>query len=291
MPEVERGQRPEGDDQVSGPVPEQQASVAQALAEAWGRIATLESEQIRLLELRAEELDRQNKLLRSNPQVQAGQAVSATARTETLTPAYLARALVAVEEQVLMVEAYAAQGDNSSAAQAKVLAATTTCSTLSRLCDDDRFHEILMRMQPEADEPSANLTKTVTEACFKEAEVQILELVGLSRSLAEQHVGAAIDAFNRDPSGSIARLQKPMTFLRDVRALRDAACQSAELISAGIRRQRSRDRWRKLLTLGLGGTLLVTANAIGAMLIGDGGVAASGAIGSAAVGAALPLSL
>lgn len=148
-----------------------------------------------------------------------------------------------------------------------------------------------MQMKSEADEHERSLSEAVARSSFREMEVQILELVGLSRTLAEQHVGAAIDAYNTDPSGSISRLQNPMALLRDVRALRDAACQSAELISSGIRRQQSRDRWKRVLTLGLGGTLLVTANALGAALIGDGGQAASGAIGSAAVGAALPLNL
>ena len=80
-----------------------------------------------------------------------------------------------------------------------------------------------------------------------------------------------------------------MTFLDDLRQLRDASCQSADLLGQGIRRQQSRQRWKKLLTFGLGGTIIVVANGAGTALLGPIGVAASGAIGSAAVGVAAQL--
>jgi hypothetical protein len=249
---------------------------------------------MRLLEDRAADLERDNDLLRQGLEIGATTPpLRAPARTVPLAPAYLARALVSVEEHLADLEGFAALGDESAAGRAKVMAVTKTCSTFSRLCDDDRFHNVLMRMQREADEHAASVQQTVTGSAngvaFWELEVQLLELAGLSRLLAEQHVDRAIDAYNADPSGSMLRLQNPMVFLGDLRTLRDATCQSADLLAAGVRRQQSRARWKKILTFGLGGTLIVTANGIGTAFLGPGGVAASGAIGSAAVGAAVPM--
>lgn len=80
-----------------------------------------------------------------------------------------------------------------------------------------------------------------------------------------------------------------MMFLDGLRQLRDASCLTADLLAQGIRHERSRQRWKKLLTFGLGGTVIVAVNGIGTALLGPAGVAASAAIGSAAVGVAVQL--
>jgi hypothetical protein len=121
---------------------------------------------------------------------------------------------------------------------------------------------------------------------FRDNEIQLLQVAGLPEILAHEHVDAAIAAYNTSPDSALHRLQTPMLMLSDLRRLRDASCQTADLLSSGIRQQQSRQRWKKILTFGLGGTLIVTVNSIGTALLGPPGVAASGAIGSAALGVA-----
>jgi hypothetical protein len=202
------------------------------------------------------------------------------------------------------MEGFAGIGDQGAAAKAKVLAATQACSAMTRLCDDDRFHEALEQVHIEVGEHSSKVHNVIngqltgavpgngegkTQNWFRTVEVQLLELSGLARSLAQQHTDAAIAAFLSDPQPSLTRAQNPMSFLGDVRSLRDAMCQSADLISANVGKEQSRRRWKRLLAFGLGGTLIVTVNAAGTAVLGPAGVAASGAIGSAAVGAAVTM--
>ena len=118
-----------------------------------------------------------------------------------------------------------------------------------------------------------------------EVEVSLLRIAGLTDQLAQKHVNSAISAFNADPKRALDRMTNPMLLLGDIKSLQEATCQSSDLLSQGIRQQRSRQRWVKILTFGVGGTLIVAANAAGTAFLGPVVIAASGAIGSAAIGA------
>lgn len=253
-------------------------------------VRTLQQEQVELLAARADALQAENTRIRSEVSTAPFSSQQAPA-TERAVPPYIARALIAVESDLADMETFTAVGNDNAAAQAKVAAATRTCLTLQRLCDDDAFHSTLMTMQEHAQEMGATVASHVhgstDSGTFRDVEVQLLELIGLSRALAERHVDSAIAAYDGTPAEALARIQNPMRFLADLRSIRDASCELKDVLSLGVRRQQSRTKWRKILTFGLGGTAIVAANALGTAILGPAGVAASGAVGSAAVGVAV----
>jgi hypothetical protein len=235
-------------------------------------------------------------------------------RTEPLTPPYIARAVIAVEGHLSDMERFAATGNEIAAQESRVAAASRCCSALRRLCDDDDFLQILVsmgnliseresedgipnattrRMADTNDEPtiSDQINAVLSDerfryGSFRELEIQLLQISGLPEILAEAHIDAAHKAYYRNPDSAIERLQNPMTFLSNLRALREASCLSADFLSESLRNRKARQRWKKLLTFGLSGTLIVAANSAGTAILGPVGVAASAAIGSAAVGVA-----
>lgn len=265
------------------------AQLGRELAALRCRVAALETEQARLLARYAADLESENARLRSGSGA-TGTTAPDTA-VERLSAPYIGRALVAVENHLAEMERWAALGNDVAASQSKVAAATRACQALRRICDDQGFVEVLMFMQSHAEKHPADVAPTLSDPTgrFKEQEVEILQLAGLTRLLAQQHVDAAMDAYNTDSGGAMERVQNPMLFLTDLRKLRDASCLTADLLSQGLQQQQSRQRWKKILTFGLGGTAIVVANGVGTALLGPGGVAASGAIGSAAVGVAVEL--
>jgi hypothetical protein len=212
-----------------------------------------------------------------------------------LPPLTLGRALVAIEDHLADMERFAATGDDAAARESKIAAVLRACSTLRRLCDYDDFYHVLSTMQEHVMNQANSIPGqvsgpgTVGYGTFRDVEVQLLQLAGLPGVLAQTHVDAAITAYQENPTGAQDRLRNPMTFLGDLRQMRDTTCLTADLLSQGIRQERSRQRWKKLLTFGLGGTLIVAVNSVGTVLLGPAGVAASGAIGSAAVGIAVQL--
>lgn len=291
-PPMEGSQRPEQpqDGQSTSPVSE--------LAELNRRVAGLELEVTRLRPATAE----------------AASTESVTASLAPLMPPYIAQAVVAVEGHLADMERFVATGNEIAAQQSRIAAAMRCCTALRRICDDDNFLEVLMSMRDLVSvPPAANLTPRVdanrrsgTQASFfsfgevddiitggilrnssfRELEVQILRIAGLPEILADAHVDAAIDAYRRNPVVAFERLQDPMVFLTSLRSLREASCLSADFLLESIRQQQTRQRYKKLVTFGLSGTLIVAANSVATALLGPIGVAASGAIGSAAVGVA-----
>jgi hypothetical protein len=263
------------------------------LSELRARVAALEAEQARLLAGYATSLETEVARLRSiGPQVTPGEA--AERRGKPLTPPYLGRALVAIEDHLADMETFAAAGNYEAARQSKLAAAARGCSTLRRLCDDDDFHKVLMTMQEQltqlgGQEKSISDWISGTSPSFRDLEVELLELAGLPLVLAQTHVDQAIAAFQADQTAAYNLMRNPMKFLGDLRQLRDLSCQTADLLSQGIHREQSRRRWKKILTFGLGGTLIVVVNGISTAVLGPIGVAASGAMGSAAVGVAAQL--
>jgi len=193
------------------------------------------------------------------------------------------------------MERFAATGDEMAAQQAKVAAAMRCCGILRRLCDDDEFLEMLVTRGRYARVPDSTLDAgTVGSATelnaserepeisdriripgFREIEIQLLQLVGLPEILAQTHIDIAITEYQEHPFRALRRLQDPVTFLRDLRQLRDASCLTADSLSQSLRERKTRQRLKKLLTFGLSGILIVTANGIGTAMLGPGGVAAS----------------
>lgn len=269
--------------------------IALELAQLRSRVAALEADYAQALQARALNLETEIARLHSAPQPGAWAEVAE--RREQLTPAYVGRALVAVEDHVADMDRFAAVGDDEAARRSKVAAASRACSVLKRLCDDSDFHRILGTMQVQVTTQENNISPVVNgylpdrkiSASFRDAEIELLQLAGLPKLLAQLQVDSAVAAFSSETADWQDRIKNPMTFLADLRQLRDASCLSADLLAQGIRHERSRERWRKILTFGLGGTLIVVANGVGTVLLGPVGVAASGAIGSAAIGVAVQL--
>jgi hypothetical protein len=257
------------------------------------RVAALETEHARLLAGYAEVMESEIARLRSiNMPTVSGR--EAEPRREPLTPSYLGRALTAIENDLANMETSIAIGDEAAARRSKVMAAKRSCLVLGQLCDDDDFNQVLLTMQVNIGQQEPFIASHISgtpadQVPFRELEIQLLELAGLPEILAAKHVDNALAAYWADSTGALDRMRNPMIFMRDLRSLRDVSCQTADLLSQGLRKEQSRQRWRKLLTYGLGGTVIVVANSIGTALLGPVGVAASGALGSAAVGAAASL--
>jgi hypothetical protein len=263
-------------------------------------VAALEAEHAQLLAGHAANMESEIARLRSVTLPAVSEEAAEESR-QPLTPSYLGRALVAIEDHLADMERFVAIGDEAAARQSKVAAALRSCSTLQRLCGDDDFHGMLMTMQEQVAQHEAAIPNVIAGtlqlatagassiATFYDAEIQLLQLAGLPQLLAQTHIAGATAEYYLQPSGWQDRVKNPMKFLADLRQLRDASCLTADLLSQGIRHERSRQRWKKLLTFGLGGMVIVTANGVGTALLGPAGVAASAAIGSAAVGAAVQL--
>jgi hypothetical protein len=282
--------------------PGSSASNGDAIGVLRARVVELEVENVRLLERYAASLEVENQRMRdavgtlaaSGPDL--GETAEVTvddARPMPLTAATLARDLTRVEDQLAVVDRLVTLGDNRGAAKARVAAATLACRAFARVCDDADFRQRMFELQAHASQlPPGGpvLSELSTEfSDFRGAEVALLELTGLTRELADRHVDAAIAAFDGGRSQVPGRRRDPESLMDDLRSLRDATCQSADVLVLGVRREASRARWRKVLTYGLGGTVIVAANGLGAALLGPAGVAASQAIGSAAVGVAATL--
>ena len=265
------------------------------------RVAELEAENTRLLERYATSLEQENRRIRDTMSAESGDGSDLTnameidtgiARRVSVTAAALARDLTSVEDQLAEVDRLVAVDDRRGAAMARVAAARRACRAFTRVCDDADVRQRMMEVQAHASALPARLALSdigIPFGDFRSAEIAVLELVGLTRDLAEKHVDAAIAAFEGRQPPAAARSQDPSSMLNDLRALRDATCQGADVLALGVRREASRARWRKILTYGLGGTVIVAANGLGTALLGPAGVAASQAVGSAAVGVAAAL--
>jgi hypothetical protein len=274
-----------------------QCADATAFAELSSRVAALEAEQARRLANDAASADAQVAQLPSP----AGKKVPESFE-EPLTPPYLARALVAIEDHMADMERFVAVGDDAAARMSKLAAASRACSALKRVCDDDDFHRLLVAMQLQASEHHSNIPNTVhgkltvpgpvgapnqSTVDFRDLEIQLLAIAGLPALHAQALVDGAMGAYDDQQSGWYSRLTNPMAFLADLRRLRDASCLTADLLAQGIRSKPARQRWKKVLTFGVGGVLIVAVNGLGTVLLGPVGAATSGAIGSAAIGIAV----
>jgi hypothetical protein len=295
VPEIESTRT---DDDQPPSVTEPAAPRPENLNALRAQVNALESEQAELLEKLALSLEVENARLRMMDPINAPSFEDSQAPNGPISPAYLARALTKVEDLVSEMEASIAIGDQAAAANSKVKAASVACQVLRQLSEDDEFRDVLMTMQSETvvhqQEIPAYLRGEAPVTSpgnrpFRDVEVSLLRIAGLTEQLAQKHVDNAIAMFDAEPTRALDRMTNPMILLRDLKSLQEATCQSADLLSQGLRQQRSRQRWVKILTFGVGGTLIVAANAAGTALLGPVGIATSGAIGSAAIGAGVQL--
>src|SRR5579871_3236204 len=121
-----------------------------SLANEAENASSQESQQVRVAQLtdlskRVTELEIE--IARLQPETQAAPEESLRFRQLPLTPPYVSRAVVAVEDHLADMERFAATGDEAAAQKAKVAAAMRCCSTLRRLCDDDDFLQMLVTMK------------------------------------------------------------------------------------------------------------------------------------------------
>lgn len=305
---------PETDDSHAGPTEEDAIEQAHGdLADSLtpesesidafkSRVATLEAENSELLSRYAAQLQRENQRIRqameSRPspagRTTPGAPIAVPGKAAApVTPSRLGRDLAAVENHLADMERFAAVGKMEDAAQAKVAAAMRACNSLRNVCDDADFRQLLMVMPGNAHklprDQQSPLDTQLAFGSFRDVEIALLELIGLNHVLAEKHVIDAAAAFTANPQAAMTRIEDPAALLDDLRALRDATCQSADVLAMGVQREASRTRWRKILAYGLGGTVIIAVNGFATTLLGPVGVAVSQAIGCAAVGVAAPL--
>jgi hypothetical protein len=210
-----------------------------------------------------------------------------------ITPVYVASALSDVERSLDEMEMQARLENWEAAARAKLTAANTACRVLTDICRDPAFLRELQVLSQHATAHGNQVPSTMDDSnAFNEfltREVQLLRLAGLSEELARQHLeqGATEYRKQQQPTRDIAleRIQNPVMLLDALGELRDATCTSADLLAMGVRNAQSRSRWRKVVTFGVGGSLIVASNALAIPLLGPAAAAVSGAVGSAAIGA------
>jgi hypothetical protein len=220
--------------------------VSSDLTELRNRVVALETEHARLLAGYAEGMESDITRLRSI-NMPAVSGLEAEPRSEPLTPSYLGRALTAIENDLANMETSIAIGDEAAARRSTVMAAKRSCLVLGRLCDDDDFNQVLLTMQVDVAQQQPLIASHISgtpgdQAPFRELEIQLLELAGLPEMLAIKHVDNALAAYWTDPTSSLDRMQNPMIFIRDLRRLRDVSCQTADLLSQGLRQEQSRQR-------------------------------------------------
>jgi hypothetical protein len=276
------------------------------------RLAELERGYSRLLESENERL-RAELHFSLRPEAAAAEPRETTVAAPTSealhSPAYLTPAAIEVNRRCDEVEMYARLENWSAARTASLAAVTTACRTLRRVCADREFSLGLRQLSlhasqqeshvlnvvpvpplqgdaayPVAAAPEAPSTKW-TEFLAKETE--ILQILGMSAEMAKAHISIGHEAYAVDPKQHLAMAQTPEQFMALLEMLRDDVCTSADAIALGIRHEKSRKRWKKVLVNGISGTLVVGANAAGTVLLGPLGVAISGALGSAAVAVAV----
>jgi len=274
------------------------------------RVAALERERELLMERYARKLELDNEQLRAvlgtgpdfasppgpvnavAPNWPAPDMAEAAAPGLTSPSATLARVLARVESQVDDVERLAAAGESASAVHIALQATRRSAAALQATLADAELRENLVTlMTPDAEPPpppsiSSYLVPLGGNANvpFRVAEIAVLQLAGLHRSLATKHVDAAITEYEQfvPPRSSVDLRQ----VLDQIEAAERSIAQTATILPLVISQPPQRLRWRKLVTYGLGGTLIVAANAGAATILGPVAAAVSAAVGSAALGAA-----
>ncbi len=273
------------------------------------RVAALEREREMLMERYARQLEFDNEQLRallgSGPDVASSPGSStdavpssgaapdlAAAAAPASAAAMLARILGGVEGQVDDVERLAAAGELASAVDTALQVTRRSAAALRATVADAELRENLVTSMTPLDSPLPppsiqNYAITVggnESVTFRVAEIAVLQMAGLRRSLAEKHVDAAIAEYEQlaPPRSSVDLHQ----VLDRIEAVQHAVAHAETVLPFVINQPPQRLKWRKLVTYGLGGTLIVAANAGAAVVLGPVAAAVSAAVGSAALGAA-----
>jgi hypothetical protein len=199
-------------------------------------------------------------------------------------PAYMAASLAQVEDALLHRDVALHVGDNDIARDFEEQAAGLACVALTRAADE---------LQVPADVPMgqsySNFLRTgqgepLDMLTFRDQEVHLLRLTGLSQDLAVKHFETALETF-RLSNISIATEEDARKALK---AGADAACATHELLAqarrTAVATRRRRQRLRRVL-VALGGAVIAVANPLAIPLIGPVAVGVSVVLGSGAAGA------
>jgi hypothetical protein len=209
-------------------------------------------------------------------------------------PNYLTMTLTQVEELLLRRDVALHDGDDDALAALDERISGLTCVGLTRASDDiDLPRDMVigpehMRFLREDSTPT-NDNAGLSVAEFREREIALLRLIGLSNDLARTHVDQALRM--------VRTKEVTVRDQLDVRiAVRDAAtgaCRAHDAILES-RRTREKNRRQRLIhkrwAVALGGVTIVAADAAGDALGGMGFfTAASATLGAGAAGAAANL--
>ena len=300
MPRVDRTNLGGTDaDNRTPPTTDQFSPTDTAMESMARRIKELEEDRAAIEGRYIAHLEAENERLRSPdatfPATAAGEPQEPL--SQPATPVYVASALSDIERSLAEMEMQTRLENWAAATRAKLAAANTACRVLTDICGDAAFLRDLQMLSQHAakhgNQVPSTIEKNTTFDEFLAREVQLLRLAGLTEGLARQHVEqGATEYRNQRHAGeqedtALERIQNPAMLLDALRELRDVTCTSADLLAMGVRNAQSRSRWRRIVTFGVGGSLIVASNALAIPLLGPAAAAVSGAIGSAAIGAGI----
>jgi hypothetical protein len=201
-------------------------------------------------------------------------------------PAYVAASLAQAENALLHRDVALQAGDEDIARDCEEQAAGLACIALTRAADELQIPSEVLADQSHGDFLRTGLSAppNINMSQFREQEIHLLRLVGLSQELAIKHLEASFDAF-RESTISIVTVEDVR---KGLRAGADAACATQELLMqsrrAAVAIRRRRLRLRRVL-VALGGAVIAVANPLAIPLIGPAAVGASVVLGSGAAGA------
>jgi hypothetical protein len=274
------------------------------------RVAALEHERELLMKRYARQLEFGNERLRTllgdrpDPAPPPGPAITTATPSTAIpdmtagaapdiasAPATLARVLARVERELEDVDRLAAAGDSATATEAAMQVTRQSTAALRATLADAELREALVTMIRDIAPPPVPMIRDYLVAAggdkpvsFPEAEIAVLQMSGLHRSLAAKHVEAAISEYEQLPP-----VQRAVTLhqvLDQIAAAERSVAYAATVLPIVINQPPQRLKWRRLVTYGLGGTLIVAANAGAVVLLGPVAAAVSAAVGSATLGAA-----
>jgi hypothetical protein len=201
-------------------------------------------------------------------------------------PAYLSACLTQVEDALLHRDVALHAGDIDSVRGFEEQAAGLACVALTRAADELKMPADVSIHQSYGDFlRTGKGSPNIDMAQFRNQEVHLLRLTGLSQELAVKHFDAALDAFRLSTISIVTEEDAR----RALKSGADAACATHEFLAQDRRTaaasRRRRRRLRRVL-VALGGGVIAVANPLAIPLIGPVAVGFSVVLGSGAAGAA-----
>lgn len=201
-------------------------------------------------------------------------------------PAYMAASLTQVEDALLHRDVALHTGDGDRARDLEERAAGLACVALTRARDDFQMPSGVQLDNSYSSFLYTGQRPDLAMPVFRDQELHLLQLAGLSQELAAKHFDDALEAFRLSTAISIGAepdVRKSLT------AAADAACATHELLVRDRRRaeatRRRRRRLRRVL-VALGGAVIAVSNPLAVPLIGPVAVGISVVLGAGAAGAA-----